>query len=125
MPFTGHVRRGRARIGEDGAGNTYVADIVQAGVRVFLYEKGYLHAKTISIASETCSIGSANIDIRSFSINYELNAVLYSAQLAKRLEEDFDRDLADCTEFDPAAYRRRHGALRFRDSVARLLSPLL
>jgi cardiolipin synthase len=98
---------------------------VQAGVRVFLYEKGYLHAKTISIDSETCSIGSANIDIRSFSINYELNAVLYSAQLAKRLEEDFDRDLVYCTEFDPAAYRMRHVAVRFRDSVARLLSPLL
>jgi cardiolipin synthase len=109
----------------DWAGNTYVADIVKAGVRVFLYEKGYLHAKTISIDSDTCSIGSANIDIRSFSINYELNAVLYSAQLAKRLEEDFDRDLAYCTEFDPAAYRSRHVALRFRDSVARLLSPLL
>jgi cardiolipin synthase len=70
----------------DWAGNTYVADIVKAGVRVFLYEKGYLHAKTISIDSDTCSIGSANIDIRSFSINYELNAVLYSAQIAKRLE---------------------------------------
>ena len=62
----------------DWAGNTYIADIVDAGVRVFLYEKGYLHAKTISIDSEICSIGSANIDIRSFSINYELNAVLYS-----------------------------------------------
>jgi hypothetical protein len=49
----------------------------------------------------------------------------YSAQLAKRLEEDFDRDLVYCTEFDPAAYRRRHVAVRFRDSVARLLSPLL
>ena len=55
----------------DWAGNTYIADIVDAGVRVFLYEKGYLHAKTISIDSEICSIGSANIDIRSFSINYE------------------------------------------------------
>jgi cardiolipin synthase A/B len=98
---------------------------VKAGVRVFLYEKGYLHAKTISIDSETCSIGSANIDIRSFSINYELNAVLYSERLARALEHDFERDLADCTEFDAAAYEKRHAALRFRDSVARLLSPLL
>jgi hypothetical protein len=70
----------------DWAGNTYVADIVKAGVRVFLYKKGYLHAKTISIDSESCSIGSANIDIRSFSINYELNAVLYSERLARTLE---------------------------------------
>ena len=107
------------------AGNTYHADVADAGVRVFLYEKGYLHAKTISIDSEICSIGSANIDIRSFSINYELNAVLYSERLARELEEDFKRDLAHCTEFDAAEYRKRNAAVRFRDSVARLLSPLL
>jgi len=107
------------------AGNTYAMEVAGAGVRVFLYEKGYLHAKTISIDSEICSIGSANIDIRSFSINYEINAVLYDKALASELEADFERDLAHCTEFDPAEYRSRDAALRFRDSVARLFSPLL
>jgi cardiolipin synthase len=107
------------------AGNTFIADVVTAGVRVFLYEKGYLHAKTISIDSDVCSIGSANIDIRSFSINYELNAVLYGERIAKELEEDFKRDLAHCTEFDLVDYQRRNPAVRFRDSVARLFSPLL
>jgi cardiolipin synthase len=109
----------------DWAGNTYIAEIVAAGVRVFLYEKGYLHAKTISIDSEICSIGSANIDIRSFSINYEINAVLYSRRLAEELERDFERDLGHCAEFDAAAYQSRNAAARFRDSAARLLSPLL
>jgi len=109
----------------DWAGNTYLADLVDAGVRVFLYQKGYLHAKTISIDSEICSIGSANIDIRSFSINYEINAVLYSKQLAKELEQDFERDLLHCTEFDAAEYQKRSVALRFRDSMARIISPLL
>jgi cardiolipin synthase len=109
----------------DWAGNTYISDIVSAGVRVFLYEKGYLHAKTISIDSEICSIGSANIDIRSFSINYELNAVLYSKRLARKLEQDFEQDLVYCTEFDTEEYRKRNAAVRFRDSVARVLSPLL
>jgi cardiolipin synthase len=109
----------------DWAGNTYMADIVASGVRVFRYEKGYLHAKTISVDSKVCSIGSANIDIRSFSINYEINAVLYSERLAKELEGDFERDLAGCSEFDASAYEARNSASRFRDSVARLLSPLL
>jgi cardiolipin synthase A/B len=109
----------------DWAGNTYIEEIVTAGVRVFLYEKGYLHAKTISIDSEICSIGSANIDIRSFSINYELNTVFYSKRITKKLESDFERDLEHCSEFDPAAYRKRGTASRFRDSVARVLSPLL
>jgi cardiolipin synthase A/B len=107
------------------AGTTYVADIAASGVRVFLYDKGYLHAKTISVDGRVCSIGSANIDIRSFSINYELNAVLYSERLAEELENDFRHDLAFCTEFDPAADRKRPAAARFRDSAARLLSPLL
>lgn len=107
------------------ADDTFILDVIGAGVRVFMYEKGYLHAKTISIDSEICSIGSANIDIRSFSINYEINAVLYDRQLAKELEKEFERDLADCIEFDPAEYQSRNIALRFKDSVARLFSPLL
>jgi cardiolipin synthase len=109
----------------DWAGNTYMADIVASGVRVFRYEKGYLHAKTISVDSRVCSVGSANIDIRSFSINYELNAVLYSERLAKELEGDFERDLAGCSTFDVAGYGKRSRTSRFRDSAARLLSPLL
>jgi cardiolipin synthase A/B len=108
------------------AGYTYMANVASAGVRVFLYDGGgYLHAKTISIDSEICSIGSANIDIRSFSINYELNAVLYDNRLARELEQDFERDLASCTAFDLEEYQARNPALRFRDSVARLFSPLL
>jgi cardiolipin synthase len=107
------------------AGNTFILDVIAAGVRVFLYEKGYLHAKTISIDSEICSIGSANIDIRSFSINYEINAVLYDARLAMELERAFERDLGDCREFDPVEYRQRSVLGHLRDSGARLLSPLL
>lgn len=107
------------------AGNTFIVDVVNAGVRVFLYKRGYLHAKTISIDSRICSIGTTNIDIRSFGINYEINAVLYSAHLAAQLERDFERDLDYCIEFDRDAYLARGVAIRFRDSVARLFSPLL
>jgi len=107
------------------AANTYLEEVIAAGVRVYLYQKGYLHAKTISIDSRICSIGSANVDIRSFSINYELNAVLYDEQLARQLEEAFVRDLENCTEFDLHAYHDRNAVVRFRDSVARLFSPLL
>lgn len=96
-----------------------------AGVKVYLYEKGYLHAKILSIDGEVCSIGSANLDIRSFSINYELNAVLYDARLATELETTFERDLDGCRVFGPAEYEQRSVARRLRDSVARLLSPLM
>lgn len=107
------------------AANTYIAEVAEAGARVFLYRPGYLHAKTISIDGEVCSIGSANIDIRSFSINYELNAVIYDQEVAGELEDAFEADLARCVEFDPEQYRHGNALLRLRDSVARLFSPLL
>jgi cardiolipin synthase len=107
------------------AANTYVADVAKAGVRVFLYEAGYMHAKVAVTDGEICSIGSANMDIRSFSINYELNAVIYSKPIAARLEADFRRDLAGCREFRVSDYRKVPLPLRLRDSTARLFSPLL
>jgi cardiolipin synthase len=82
--------------------------------------------QAISIDSQICSIGSANIDIRSFSINYELNAVLYSDRLAQHLEADFfGATSVRCKPFDVAEYKQRNIAVRFRDSLTRLLSPLL
>jgi cardiolipin synthase A/B len=107
------------------AANTYLAEVAAAGARVHMYGKGYLHAKTLSIDGEVCSIGSANLDIRSFSINYEINAVIYDARLAQELEAAFERDLKDCYPFNPAEYRKSPVYTRLRDSTARLLSPLL
>jgi cardiolipin synthase len=77
--------------------------------------------QSVSIDAKICSIGSANIDIRSFSINYELNAVIYD----ERLTQEFARDLSDCTEFNQIEYENRKIPVRFRDSIARLISPLL
>jgi cardiolipin synthase len=65
------------------------------------------------------------MDVRSYSVNYELNAVIYDADKAQELEADFCRDLANCAEFDLAEYRGRSVWPRFYDSVCRLTSPLL
>ena len=89
------------------AGNTYAAEVSTAGVKVHLYRRGYLHAKVLSIDGQMCSIGSANMDIRSFSINYEINAVIYADAIAKEVEAAFDRDLAACVPFDVEEYRNR------------------
>ncbi|GIV80255.1 cardiolipin synthase [Litorilinea aerophila] len=107
------------------AANTYIREMVRAGVRVFFYEDGYFHAKTMSIDSTVCTIGTANMDIRSFGINYEINAVIYDRQMAAELEADFRRDLTHCREFNLREYEEGPFLLRFRDSVARLFSPLL
>jgi cardiolipin synthase len=70
-----------------------------------------LHGKTISIDSEICSIGSANIDIRSFSISYEINTALCSERHAKELESAFERDLVHCAELEEWKSKRAAGSI--------------
>lgn len=107
------------------AANTYFAELAAAGVRIFLYQKGYFHPKTVNVDSVVCSVGTANMDIRSFSINYEVNAVIYNCQVAEQLAQDFLKDMQDCVEFSLKEYDRRSNLTLFYDSVARLFSPLL
>jgi cardiolipin synthase len=107
------------------AGMTYAADMARAGVKVLLYQGAYFHAKTVCVDSAVCSIGSANIDIRSFSINYETNLVIYDPEVTRELERDFAEDMKNCVEFSAEEYEARHSAHRFLDSTARLCSPLL
>jgi cardiolipin synthase len=77
------------------------------------------------VDSILCSIGSANMDIRSFSINYETNLVIYDEGVARELEEDFLTDLERCSVFTAAEYESRTRGARFVDSTLRLCSPLL
>jgi cardiolipin synthase len=107
------------------AGLTYAADMARAGVQVFLYQGAYFHAKTVCVDSDTCSIGSANMDIRSFSINYETNLVVYDEALTRELETDFEADLERCVRFSAEEYEARGRGARFIDSTLRLCSPLL
>ena len=107
------------------AGFTYAANMAEAGAKIYLYHGDYFHAKTISVDSMICSIGSTNMDIRSFAINYELNLIVYDRETTRALDKIFCHDLAHCTEFDLAAYKRSNLLWRTRDSVMRLFSPLL
>lgn len=120
------ARRDTANPIPNWAANTYFSEMEQAGVKFYLMQSAYLHAKTISIDSAICSIGTANMDLRSFQINYEINAVLYHRGIARELEDQFHRDLEDCLPFDGEQYRQKRNLhVRLRDSLARLVSPLL
>ena len=107
------------------AGMTYAADMARAGVQVLLYEGEYFHAKTACVDSVLCSVGSANMDIRSFSINYETNLVIYDEQVTRELETDFRADVRRSVPFTAEAYVARPRRSRFLDSTFRLCSPLL
>jgi cardiolipin synthase len=107
------------------AGMTYAAGLARAGVDVLLYQGEYFHSKTICVDSRICSIGSANIDIRSFSINYETNLVVYDEAVTRELEADFLDDVTRCTKFSADAYDAQKTSIRLLDSVMRLGSPLI
>jgi cardiolipin synthase len=107
------------------ASMTYAADMAYAGVQVLLFQGAYFHAKTVCVDSMLCSVGSANMDIRSFSINYETNLVIYDERIARELEADFEADLAHCIPFSADEYERRHRGARLVDSTLRLCSPML
>ncbi|GEC93168.1 cardiolipin synthase [Brevibacillus brevis] len=107
------------------ATHSYLGDLLKSGVRCFLYEKGFMHAKAIVVDTQLSSVGTANVDIRSFKLNFETNAFIYDSQMAEELEELFVSDLADCREMTLGEYVNRPLRLRLLESLTRLLSPLL
>lgn len=104
---------------------SYLDELLAVGGKFYLYKKGFLHAKTIVVDGRVASVGSANIDIRSFKINFEVNAIIYDSQTVSQLQQIFLTDLTHCDHLSLAAYKERSLFSRFKESCARLLSPLL
>lgn len=107
------------------ATRSYIGELLTSGVNCFLYEKGFLHAKTIVVDGKIATAGTANMDNRSFKLNFEVNAFIYDTEVAGRLQRIFDQDLENCRELTLAAYRKRPLNQRFVEAIARLLSPIL
>jgi cardiolipin synthase len=107
------------------AAHTYFRAVAEAGAKIYLYQDGYFHPKTLTIDGAVTAVGTANMDIRSFSLNYETMAVLYDEGKACELERQFLTDMEHCTEWTLEAYKRYSPAHRLVDSVYRLASPLL
>ena len=96
-----------------------------AGARCFRYMDGFLHAKCVVVDGLACCCGTANLDIRSFCLNFEVNAVIYDRALAGRMEEIFREDLKSCQEITREAYGKRGLGVRLGEQFSRLLSPIL
>ncbi|MCB0172512.1 MAG: cardiolipin synthase, partial [Anaerolineae bacterium] len=107
------------------AAHTYFQEVVEAGAKVYLYQAGYFHPKTLNIDNAVVSIGTANMDIRSFALNYETVAIVYDEGRAKQLEAQFLEDMKHCTEWTLEAYEKTPPFRRFVDSIYRLASPIL
>ncbi|MFC0524766.1 cardiolipin synthase [Pontibacillus salicampi] len=107
------------------ASRSYFPELLQAGVKIHAYHKGFMHSKLMIVDEELASIGTSNMDMRSFHLNFEVNAFLYRTQSTTTLVEDFKRDLHHAKEIDLASFRKRPIWKRMLESTARLLSPLL
>lgn len=107
------------------AAKSYFSELLNAGVRIFLYKKGFIHAKTILMDDYVSMVGTANMDVRSFDLNFEINAVVYSRRVNTELYDAFLNDLKDSEEVDVVQWSQRGRGAEFIDACARLLSPLL
>ncbi|SHK21133.1 cardiolipin synthase [Paramaledivibacter caminithermalis] len=107
------------------ASKSHIEELLLAGVKVYTYEKGFIHSKLLLVDGISASIGTANLDIRSFSINFEVNAFIYDNEVVKRLEHDFVMDIKDSKEIILEEHLNRGMYIRFREALGRLFSPLL
>nr|WP_114569853.1 cardiolipin synthase [Exiguobacterium flavidum] len=107
------------------ASRSYFEDLLRAGVKIYEYEKGFLHSKIIVVDDEIATIGTANMDLRSFHLNFEVNAFLYGTNSVQELTRDFYEDFNFSRQVHLSHFTGRGFVRRLTESTARLFSPLL
>lgn len=107
------------------ASRSYFPELLEAGVKVFEYERGFMHSKIVIVDGELASIGTSNMDMRSFHLNFEVNAFLYRTISTQKLVAEYLSDLEYSKQLEYQTFQQRHFGFRLLESTARLLSPLL
>ncbi|RRJ62456.1 cardiolipin synthase [Paenibacillus oralis] len=107
------------------ASHSYFPSLLEVGVKIYEYEKGFLHSKLLIVDGEVATVGTANMDMRSFHLNFEVNALLVQSDSIAKIVENFERDLLSTKMIDRASFMNKKILVRFAESAARLLSPLL
>jgi len=105
--------------------DSYIAELLEAGVKIYFYQPGFMHSKIIVVDGVFSSVGSANFDFRSLETNFEVNAMIYDEEVASTLEKNFLEDLRQSQEVILSEWEQRSRLSKAKESFARLLSPLL
>jgi cardiolipin synthase A/B len=100
-------------------------ELLQAGVEIYVYQKGFVHSKTMVTDGSLSIIGTANMDHRSFELNFEVNAILYDTPFSENLRKVFFKDLEAAVQLDPETWHKRPFLHQLPEKLARLLSPSL
>jgi cardiolipin synthase A/B len=109
----------------NGAARSYYGDLLEAGVEIYLYQKGFVHAKTLVSDGQLAIIGTANMDHRSYELNFEVNSMIYDTAFAEQLKGVFYDDIRNAKKINPNTWKKRPFYKQLPERVARLLSPLL
>lgn len=104
---------------------SYVSQCLAAGIKIYLYQPGMLHAKAMVIDDDLVTAGSTNFDFRSFENNFECNLFIHDAVLNSKMRDIFYNDLKDCVKLQKEKWKKRPIGNRFLESVLRLVSPIL
>src|SRR6185312_10020640 len=107
------------------AARSYYGNLLKAGVEIYQYTKGFVHAKTLVADSKIAIVGTANMDFRSFDLNFEVNAIVYDVAAANELRNVFYDDLKNAEMLDPTEWANRSKFKQMLEKMARLVSPLL
>lgn len=107
------------------AARYYYRELLAAGVKIYRYKRGFVHAKTMVVDSHLSMVGTANMDQRSFDLNFEVNAIVYDVEIAEELASVFYEDLSYSEAIDYMVWNTRPLYKRMFEKFARLLSPLL
>lgn len=107
------------------ASYSYIMECLRAGIKIYLFEAGMLHSKTMMIDDRLSAIGSANIDFRSFEHNFEETMFIFSSEVNTTLRAQFMADLQQSTRVRASVWRRRPIMQKAKESIVRLLSPVL
>ncbi len=109
----------------DLASHSYYKEAMTAGVKIYQYEAGYLHSKVVLADDNFVTVGSTNIDFRSFEHNFEINAFIYDPEVVREMKRIFMNDLEHSRRVVASEWKKRPLWNRFWESLVRLLSPLL
>lgn len=104
---------------------SFFGALLDAGVEIFQYQKGFIHAKTIVYDREVSVIGTANLDNRSFDLNFEVNATVYNKDFSQKLAQEFEKDLQDSEKIDPKTWKNRPFYRKLLGKILNLFAPLM
>ncbi len=104
---------------------SYIGELIEEGAKCYVYNNGFLHSKVLTVDGLVTCCGTANMDIRSFKLNFEVNAVVFNEKTTRIMERKFETDMSNSTRVTKKAYRMRNIKVRVREQFSRLLAPIL